>query len=592
MAKTSKQAPKDKTETTPRRYQLKKLAVLLADSPLPAIAFITTFILSRWWVNSDFSYPKEVIAPIALFAVLIAVIYYGYRWVLKQGLAPHIATIILSWCLYSYSHLLGTSTGQWFVQLLPDKWQTDFNKSIFIGTLLVLAAGAVGWGVGKLVNRYRAIQNLQPYKVLMFALVFIFIVQLGRTGLRLLEINSQLSYRPPAPSLAKPKNQPASKPDIYYLVFDRYGNQPALQENFNFDNAELYNFLNNHGFNNRPTAYANYPFTMSSIASTMAMDYFPQFEKMFATSGDWQSAAPYRSILNNPPIAQILKQNGYSYNQISSWWDFTRVGIKADGEPTKSFRLRTLGTNYFLSDIQRDIINKSVLAPWLKKGLSLGSWPVAKYDLTRNPQQNFESQMSALKNLAARPDKSQPQFSFAHVLVPHDPYIFTADGSTPTYDNNRTDNGVDETVKYTNQTTYLNKRLRELISYMRANSPEAVIIIQADEGPYPKEFRFKLEPGHYYDPAQLRTAKMKQKFSTLASYYLPGVGAGEQPVQANVDIFRYVLNRYLGYNLTMLPDCHLSSGDKFTIYSYQEISDKLTGQSTPKACAQYDPVKN
>lgn len=592
MAKNSSDTTKDKPRNDSWQRRPKILAIRLADSPLPAIAFISTFILSRWWANSDFSYVAEVFVPILLFAVLVSVIYYGYRWVLKKGIAPHISTIILSWCLYSYSHLLETSTGKWFTGLIPDKWQTDFNKSLFISVLLAIAAGVVGWGIGKIVNRFRFIQNLQPYKILMFALAFIFIVQLGRTGLRLTEISSQLSYRPLTPSFAKPKTQPVSRPDIYYLVFDRYGNQAALKENFNFDNSDLYNFLSSQGFNNRPSAYANYPFTTPSISSTLAMDYFPQLERMFGASGKWQSDAPYRSILSNPPIAQILKQNGYRYNQLSSWSDLTRTGIKADNQPTKSFRLRIFGTGYYLSDLQRDIINKSVLSPWLKKGLSAGSWPVAKYDLARNPQQNFEAQVSVLKNLTGRPDKSQPQFSFAHVLVPHDPYIFTADGSTPTYDNNRTDNGVDETVKYTNQVTYLNSRIKELISYIRAKSPQAVIVIQADEGPYPKEFRYKLEPDHYYDPAQLSTDKMKQKFSTLASYYLPGVSAGSQPIESNVNIFRFILNKYLGYDLAMLPDCHLSTGDKFTIYSYQDVTQELTGQPAPKECAQYDPVKN
>jgi hypothetical protein len=135
--------------------------------------------------------------------------------------------------------------------------------------------------------------------------------------------------------------------------------------------------------------------------------------------------------------------------------------------------------------------------------------------------------------------------------------------------------------------TYLNTRLKELISHIRSKSPDAVIIIQADEGPYPKDFRFKLEPGHYYDPADLTDEKMRQKFSILASYYLPGVADAQ--VTSSVNVFRTVLNRYLGYSLPMLPDCHLSTGDKFTIYSYQEVSQRLTGESDP-SCSQYDPI--
>jgi len=590
MAKNNQQPPKINHRRLSWRPLLKKIANTVADSPLPAIAAIATFILSRWWNNSDFSYPKEVIVPIALFAVLISAIFYIYRWILRPGLAPHIATLILAWCLYSYSHLVSTSLGRWLLDAIPDRWRTELSESITAALLIGLIAGLVGWGVGRVVARSTSIQKLQPYKVMMFALLFIFVVQLVRTGQRLWDMSDQLAYDYPALQLPEPKAQPTAKPDIYYLVFDRYGNQSALAQNYNFDNSELYKFLESKGFTSRPEAYANYPFTMSSVSSTLAMSYFPEFEQMFADDGEWQSASPYRDILNNPPLAQILLQNGYSYNQVSSWWDFTRVGIKADSQPTKSFRLRVLGSDYYLSDLQRDILNKSILSPWLKKGVSLGSFPVLKYDLNRNPRQNFEAQLSALQQVSDRSDKSRPQFSFAHVLVPHDPYIFTANGSTPTYDNNRTDNGADETLKYTNQVTYLNTRIRDLVSHIQKASPEAVIIIQADEGPYPKEFRFKLEPGHYYDPQNLSQQKMRQKFSILASYYFPGAVPNEQPVSSSVNVFRYVLNRYLGYSLPMLPDCHLSTGDKYTVYNYKEVSEELTGRPAPAGCKQYDPL--
>ncbi|OGL37697.1 hypothetical protein A3B63_00530 [Candidatus Saccharibacteria bacterium RIFCSPLOWO2_01_FULL_49_22] len=570
------------------KHKLKKIAGWLADTPLPAIALISTFILSRWWNNSDFAYPAEVVVPIALFFGLVSLIFYAYRWWLGRGVGVHLATIILSWSLYSYGHLISVTPIKQWSQILPNAWQTEVATSIWVAAGAVAVAGGVGWATNWLVKRFKVAEVLQPYKVLLFALLFIFLVQLARSGWRLSEIYSQLVYDYPALSLPQPASSPNQKPDIYYLVFDRYGNKQALADNYGFDNSDLYSFLASQGFSSREDGYANYPFTMSSISSTLAMEYFPKFEEKFAASGDWQGAFAYRDILNNPPVAQILEQNGYQYTNVGSWWDFTRIGNAADNQPTLSFRLGALGSSYYLSDLERDILNKSALGIWLKKGLSIGGWPILKYDLNRNPQQNFEAQITALKGVAERTDKSTPQFSFAHVLVPHDPYIFTADGSTPTYDSNRTDNGVDETVKYTNQVTYLNTRIKDLIGHIRSKSPNAVIIIQADEGPYPKDFRFKLEPGHYYDPVDLTDAKMRQKFSILASYYLPGDPSGQQ-IDSSVNAFRVVLNRYLGYSLPILPDCHLSTGDKFTIYGYQEVSDRLTGSQDPN-CRQYDPL--
>ncbi|MBI5906663.1 hypothetical protein HY857_01275 [Candidatus Saccharibacteria bacterium] len=588
MANKNSSEPKNKSRLRPRwRSRLVKIVKLLADSPLPEVAFIGSFVLARWWQNSDFSYVSEIWIPLALFAVLSAIVFYIFRLILGKGLATHLAALFVSYCLYGYGFVKDSSLGKNILKLWPDKWQTEFSSSMFLILVLATTAGLIGWVIKKYILNLKPVRNLQPYKVVLFAIAFLFVLQLVKTGQRVWAIHKVTAYNYPTSSITKPSSQPEQKPDIYYLLFDRYGNQDALKNNFNFNNSDIYSYLSSQGFTNRPDAYANYPFTMSSVSSTMAMSYFPEFQKMFGEDGDWQNASAYRSILNNPPIAQILKQNGYDYNQLSSWWDFTRVGIKADSNPTISFRLNAFGYQSYLTDLQRDVIDKSVLSPWLKKGVRLGGNNVLKYDLTRNPQQNFEAQMTAFKNLASRADKSTPQFSFAHVLVPHDPYVFDADGNTPAYDGARTDNGVDETVKYTNAVTYLNKRIKDTVGYIRSHSPDAVIIIQADEGPYPKEFRYKLEPGHYYDPANLGLDKMKQKFSVFASYYLPGVDPSSKPINSSVDTFRFVLDHYLGYNLSMLPDCHFSTGDKYTIYKYQDQTAKLGNQTDAVACEQY-----
>jgi hypothetical protein len=380
-----------------------------------------------------------------------------------------------------------------------------------------------------------------------------------------------------------------SKPDVYYIVYDRYGNSQTLQNIYNYDNSSLANYLSGQGFVNRPTASANYPFTMSSITSTLKMDYHTELGKDFAKDSFTQTAFPYRTTFNNPPAAQLLKQNGYKYNQVSSWWDFTRIGINADTHPTEGFRLTLFGKHFYLSDLSRDILYKSFLLPLFQKGITIGHTAIIKYDLDNNPRQNFEDQMTALKAIAGRSDKSTPQFTFAHVLVPHDPYIYTADGSVPSYDSERTDNGVDETVKYTNQVTYLNKRIKDLVGYIRSKSPDAAIIIQADEGPYPKEFRGELTPTHYYNPADLPLPQMKQKFGVLASYYMPGVDQDTvtNNITASVNPLRFVLSHYLGYDLPPLPDCQFATGDKFKIYDYQLMTGQLNGQPNPQICQKY-----
>ncbi|MBI2007786.1 hypothetical protein HYS85_00915 [Candidatus Saccharibacteria bacterium] len=267
------------------RRRARRLVRFLADnSPLPEIMFISTFILIRWWNNSDFSYPSEIFLPIISFAVLVTFIFYIYRFILGAGIAAHAAALALSYLLYVFQFVEGTRTGKFIYSLIPDNLSTPFIRSLILAIVFGLFFGVLAWLASKLIDRFGLLKQLQLYKVMLFAVVFIFSIQLVRTGARLVEIRHQLGYKYPVPVLSPSVSQtPSNKPDIYYLVFDRYTSPEVLKENFNFDNSAMVNFLQSQGFVTRQNAYSNYAFTMSSIASTMAMDYFPQLEKSCTT---------------------------------------------------------------------------------------------------------------------------------------------------------------------------------------------------------------------------------------------------------------------------------------------------------------------
>jgi len=558
----------------------------LSDSPAPEIVFMSSLILSRWWLNSDFSYPVELIIPVVMFGLLSSGIYYMYRAIFGKGSAAHLAAILLSYSFYGYEFIHNTSIVSTYLKIIPNGFRTDFSQSILFAVTAAFVCGTLAWVIRWLIQRFSGLQKIEPYKVLLFAVVFIFSIQGFRFVQRYFQIKDELSYKPQAVNIAKPAaTSDRTKPDIYYILFDRYTNADALQKNFNYDNSDLIKFLGDEGFVTRNGAYSNYPFTTPSVSSTMSMKYLNEF-KSFNGDSNWESLFPYRTILNDPPIAQILKQNGYTYNQVSSWWDFTRLRVKADNNYAKSFRLNVLSAHFYLSDLQRDILHKSILSPWLKKGVGRN---ILKYDLDRNPRENFDAQVSSLKSIASRADKSQPNFTFAHILAPHPPYVFNRDGSSPSYDNEANDNGVPEKTKYTNELTYVNKRMKDLITHIRSSSPNAVVFVQADEGPYPAQFRGKMTPAHYYDPADLSLDDMRQKFGILASYYMPDASQEDiNEINASVNVFPFILNRYLGYDLPLLPDCQFSMGNKYNVYSYSLVTDKLTGKPADPNCKQYE----
>jgi hypothetical protein len=563
---------------------------VLADSPAPEIVLATTLVLSRWWLNSDFSYPVELIIPTLMFGLLGSVIYYVYRFIFGKGSAAHLASILLLYSYYGYQYIHDTFISTAFLNIIPSPIKTNFTQSIVLGLILAVLAGLISLGLRWLIKHFSFLQRFQAYKVLLFAVLFIFSVQTLRFVERYMQIRKELNYTAPAPNIPKPASANSStKPDIYYLLFDRYTNADILKDNYNYDNSKMINYLADEGFVTRDGAFSNYPFTTPSVSSTMSMKYHDQFKSMFENDSNWRTLFPYRSILNNPPIAQVLKQNGYTYNQVSSWWDFTRLRVKADNNYAKSFRLTVFGAHFYISDLQRDILNKSIFSPWLKKGLSSGQTPIFKYDLDRNPKENFDAQLSSLSAITNRSDKSQPNFTFAHILAPHPPYVFDQNGNWPSYDNEANDNGVPETTKYTNELTYINTRIQKLITNIRATSPNAIVFIQADEGPYPAQFRGEMTPEQYYNPANLPHNLMKQKFSILASYYMPGIDPNEvKTLNSSVNVFPFILNHYLGYNLPMLPDCQVSMGNKFNVYNYKVVTDQLTGKPANPACKKYE----
>lgn len=560
-------------------------------SSLSEILLIASLILARYLINSDFSYPSEVWLLIMLFGVIGSMLFYLYKWLLKDSLAAHLAALPVVYGLYAYSYTFAWAR-RIAQALLPAGWETPFTTSVMHFMVLGVVFGGLAFGVGQLVKRVTFLREAPLLKIGVFAVCFIFVVQVGKVGARLWDIRHQLSYKASTQNL-----QPvhpvalADKPNIYYLIFDRYASAETLSNVYNFDNGSMLQFLTNQGFVTRQEAYANYPFTPQSVSSTLEMSYHGALGQRFNQDArQFQTAFPYRSILNDSLLTQTLHKEGYTYNQVSSWWDFTRNNSTADYEPSRSFRLRLFGISWWLTDLQRDLVNKSILSPWLLKGVTVKQAAVIKYDRDRNPAQNLEAQLTALETIASQSTKqSRPQFTFAHILSPHDPYVFDENGALPQYSSDRTDAGADETVKYTKQLTYVNRRLQGMIADLRAKDPRAVIVIQSDEGPYPKQFRGKLTASHYYDPINLPLPQMKQKFGILASYYLPGVDVqtNSEPITASVNAFRFVLSHYLGYDLPPLPDCQFTAGNKFVMYDYHLVSDKLKGIPVPAECKEY-----
>lgn len=586
-----------KTKTTKKHSTLKAptwtkpLARWFAGSPMPELFWLCILCVGKYLKNSDFSYPSELTLMLVLLAVPTVVLFYVIKLAMKRFglLAVHIVGLFVTYTLYGYAYMV-PSFRNLVMRLIPSS-ATDFTKAAVYLVLCMVLFSMFAYGVQWLLKRSAPKAESQILKILLFVITFVFVTQTFLFLANIWRYRHEFAYRPPANTFKQDASKITSKPNIYYLVFDRYASADTLQREYKYDNSKALDYLAGKGFVTREAPYANYPFTMMSISSTLRMGYHADLGAEFGKSSqNFQAAFPYRQFLSNPPVARELQKNGYSYNVVSSWWDFTRNSTLADTEPVDSFRFQIFGRSYWLTDLQRSIFGSSILKPLLQKGITVGHTTLFKYDKDRWPAQNFTDELSALKTIAAASaTQKQPQFTFGHILSPHDPYIFNADGSYTTYDTNRTDNGADEYVKYTNQLTYANTQLMATVGYIREHDPTAVIIIQSDEGPYPKQFQGGQSPIDLHDPLKLPLTNLRQKYGILASYYLPGVD--ETTVRHNMDssvnAFRFILSHYLGYDLPNLPDCQFSVSPKYNLFDYTEVTGKLRGTNNPAACAEY-----
>jgi hypothetical protein len=333
--------------------------------------------------------------------------------------------------------------------------------------------------------------------------------------------------------------------DIYYIVLDRYGSERALATGLDIDNAEFLGWLREQGFNVIDDARANYARSLPSIGSTLSMSLLDGIAaELGPDSGGY---GPIVELVRNSRAAAALQALGYEYIHIGSWFPATRHSDIAD----RGFASAAPSTF------------PSAILSYSAAGLiadALGITETAE----KVHAAAAEYQFGVLRSLR---DEPGPKLVIAHVLMPHEPFVFTEDG---TFD--------PAAATFTSQLGYTNGEVRALIEPM-LSLPEVeqpIIILQADEGPYPERYAADVNG---FDWAAATEEELATKFGILNAMYLPGPeGAAPLPVGlTSVNTFREVLTRYFGADLPNLPDRSFGAPESHP-YDLTEVTDGFPSQ--------------
>jgi hypothetical protein len=340
------------------------------------------------------------------------------------------------------------------------------------------------------------------------------------------------------------------KPDIYYLVFDRYANEQTLRELYDFDNRAFLAELEARGFTVAHDSWANYGGTALSMVSSLSLDYLDSAELQASNPSTYGPI--HAALRGHLAVPSTLKGLGYEYVHIGNWWEPGTRNVDAD---------RVL---LFRQESEFAIALFETTALTL---LNLVGTQSDDPEVLEQPNANRAHTLFEFEQVASSVAFEGPTYVFAHFLVPHPPYVFNADGSQSAPEE-VAERGA--RASYIEQLRWTNQRLLELLDQLLAGPPDEdpVIILQADEGPYPPRYEAN-QDGFQWSEA--RAEEVQEKFGILNAYYLPGADPALLGVHdriSPVNAFRVVLNAYFDAELPLLPDQTYLSPDKSRLYEF------------------------
>ncbi|HEX3233682.1 MAG TPA: sulfatase-like hydrolase/transferase [Gemmatimonadales bacterium] len=468
-----------------------------------------------------------VLLAIGFGVLLLSGLCYGLaRLALRRshpGLTPMLVAVVVGWCFFYLpvdSRLYRMSGG-----VLPH-W-------LLAGLGLAVTAGILAWLLGRQERLDASGRFLSVLATLLvvFSLMTIVVAQV-RSSHRI--ARSALAEELARPLGANPATagELRPRPDIYLVLLDMYASSAVLRERYGFDNRRFDDSLRALGFTVPPDVHSNYNQTRHSLPSLLNFAHMSQVGEELGSKSTDASLSYY--LLRNNRVARFLQSLGYRFLFFpSSWWPGTHDNPHAD-----------VRFDAWAGSGLRGALLQSDLRRHLRSLTPLGLLDLGATDF-QHPRRTFEG----LKKVAHIPG---PTFAFAHVLLPHPPFIVDQD-CRPTVRTLPLDSAEAArayTRQYLDQLICTNRIVLDLVTTLLRTSPSPpVIILQGDHG------ATSLEPLALVPRKPRSGVEARAEFGAFGAYYLPAGGtralAGSITL---VNLFRDILNYYFGLDIPRQPD--------------------------------------
>lgn len=455
---------------------------------------------------------RPLILSLAITAILWLLVETVIRNWERAGLITSL-TIIL---FYSYGHVYFQ-----IQSLMGEAISHRYLLAIFMVVFGLLSA---------MILRLRDVLGIRQFATVVSTVMISFaIAQAASYDLSTYQANAQADAKhTQITRLTRPEDKNLL-PDIYLIILDAHTRSDVLRERYKYDNSYFTHGLTDLGFYVAECSQSNYSKTRYSLPSLLNADYLQNFTNM-----------KNMPRLEKSTVIQSLRSLGYVTigfeNHVSGHFDLK-------GDIHLSRNKLTLGVNLSggPNEFESELIQTSLLKlfydiPQLIPGFD----PVTREEAEW--REHYLQTYYIVDELKRIPTIPGPKFVFAHIMVPHPPFIFTPSGEFK-WDEN-------EITGYRDNVDFIDHQILPAAKAILENSAvPPIIIIQGDHGPLGKSSTPELRMtilNVYYVNQEARAAL----YNTITP----------------VNSFRIIFNKYFGANFPLLDDISYygNSADDFS----------------------------
>jgi len=498
---------------------------------------------------------EELILPVILLVIFSIALYYGIKIVLKNPFKASIIVTLVLIFLFSYGHVY---------YLLNDVSIDGFDigRNRYLIPAFTIILGISLFFIiksNRIFDNATSIMNVISIVFLIVAISNIGFVAAENANCENCE-NQEIFYEgkdftkffePHTFSISDEQELP----DVYYLILDEYARSDALEEYHNFNNQEFVQYLEKKGFDVADNSFTNYPMSVQAIPATMNMNYINFLADEIGA--DVRNYEPLIGkdfgLYSNNMVIKNFKDMDYKIITFNTF----ALTLYENKLSDKVFcdREKALLGNKLLDALARTSIFGYYVERWAEA--ELRQVTLCAFDEFGNAGKVFD----------------EPVFVWAHIMLPHPPWIFGPNGEeiTPGKPLLITDNpefrdaGWQPKLQYTQQVEFANKKTIEVIEKILEHNQNSIIIVQGDHGT-----AWDL---NWKDPGRDDVWQRLRNFNAM---YFPDEFKRDSLYEDRtlVNTFRIVFNEYFGSEYEILEN-KFYWGWNEKPYNFKEMTEYL-----------------